>query len=121
VNSGETFGRRFLELHSRLVWQEEWTLAGRLFPKAGLNGNPFSSLGPAAGKHGLAAFCFHTSAKTVRLGPAPTVGLKSALRHLLVGLLLRIVHVGQTLSIKNLADSCHFPGAEWALPDLGFS
>lgn len=44
----------------------------------------------------------------MRLRPAATVGLKSALRHGFVELLLRIVLVGQMLSIKNLGNSRHF-------------
>ena len=41
----------------------------------------------------------------MRLGTTATVGLKRTLGHRLMGLLLRIVLVGQTRSIKELGPS----------------
>ncbi len=52
-----------------------------LLAEAGLHCDPLTAFGAAAGKDRAAVFGLHTDAKTVGLGTAPPVGLKSALRH----------------------------------------
>ena len=52
-----------------------------LLTEAGLHRDALPSFGAAAGEHRSSALGLHTGAKTVRLGTAAPVGLKSALRH----------------------------------------
>ncbi len=86
-----------------MVWRAEYTFCGdKLFPEARLYGNTLPSFGTTAGEHSSSAFGLHASAKTVRLGTTATVRLKRTLRHRLMGLLLKVVCVGQTRSIKEL-------------------
>jgi hypothetical protein len=56
-------------------------LQEKLLPEARLHGNALASFGAATGQYGPSALCFHSRAKTVHLGAATPVGLKSALGH----------------------------------------
>src|SRR5690349_6702006 len=56
-----------------------------LLPEARLHGNALASFGAATGQHSPSALGFHSGAKTVHLGAAPAVRLKSALGHLTCG------------------------------------